>query len=138
MREVNPRCLCIVLTGHPDEESQLKGTQLGIDDYIQKPAKADTLVALLADKLAAREAQHFKVKLRSALYDSSRIKAFFLRLKPECADLEITWLLLRAWPEHFRRLATLTPPDTRAVCRPHPRPAAAFCLSPDETELVRR
>lgn len=71
MREVNPRCLRIVLTGHPDEESQLEGIQLGIDDYIQKPAKADTLVALLADKLAAREAQHFKVKFRSALHDST-------------------------------------------------------------------
>ena len=52
MREAHPRCLCLVLTGYPDEESAVKGTQLGIDDYIRKPAKADTLVALLADKLS--------------------------------------------------------------------------------------
>ena len=66
MREAHPSCLCIVLTGYPDEESELKGVQLGIDDYIRKPANADTLVAVLADKLS-RDAQTFQLKLRTVL-----------------------------------------------------------------------
>jgi DNA-binding NtrC family response regulator len=55
MREVNPNCVTIVLTGHPDMESAEEGIRLGIEEYIAKPADADTLVALLAEKLAARK-----------------------------------------------------------------------------------
>ena len=55
MREVNPNCVMIVLTGYPDMESAEEGISLGIEDYIAKPADADTLVALLAEKLAARQ-----------------------------------------------------------------------------------
>jgi DNA-binding response OmpR family regulator len=54
MRKVNPNCINIVLTGFPDEESAAEGLDLGIDDYIAKPANADALVAMLAEKLAAR------------------------------------------------------------------------------------
>ena len=54
MRELNPNCINIVLTGFPDEESAAEGLELGIDDYIAKPANADVLVAMLAEKLAAR------------------------------------------------------------------------------------
>jgi two-component system, response regulator YesN len=57
MREVNPRCVTIILTGHPDPESEVEGVRLGVDDYIAKPTNADSLVALLADKLAARHAK---------------------------------------------------------------------------------
>ena len=55
MREVNPECVTIVLTGYPDEESAEEAIQLGIDDYIAKPARADVLVAMLAEKLANRK-----------------------------------------------------------------------------------
>jgi len=55
MRDVNPDCLNIVLTGYPDEDSAEEGIQLGIDDYIAKPASADVLVAMLAEKLAGRQ-----------------------------------------------------------------------------------
>jgi DNA-binding response OmpR family regulator len=54
MRQANPNCINIVLTGYPDEESAAEGLELGIDDYIAKPANADALVALLAEKLAGR------------------------------------------------------------------------------------
>jgi two-component system response regulator HydG len=54
MRKLNPNCINIVLTGFPDEESAAEGLELGIDDYIAKPANADALVAMLAEKLAAR------------------------------------------------------------------------------------
>jgi two-component system, NtrC family, response regulator HydG len=55
MRGVNPDCVTIILTGYPDMESVAEAKRLGIDDYISKPYKPDMLVALLAEKLAARE-----------------------------------------------------------------------------------
>lgn len=55
MREVNPCCVIVILTGYPDIESAEQVTRLGADDYIAKPADANILVALLAEKLAARE-----------------------------------------------------------------------------------
>lgn len=55
MREVAPGCVVIVLTGYPDMESADEGVWHGIDDYIAKPADANLLVALLAQKLAARD-----------------------------------------------------------------------------------
>jgi DNA-binding response OmpR family regulator len=54
MRQANPNCINIVLTGYPDEQSAAVGLELGIDDYIAKPANADALVAILAEKLAKR------------------------------------------------------------------------------------
>jgi ActR/RegA family two-component response regulator len=57
MREAAPNCVIIMLTGYPDMESAEEGISLGIDDYIAKPADANLLVALLADRLAAREAR---------------------------------------------------------------------------------
>src|SRR5690349_16906832 len=48
MRNFNPHCVTIILTGHPDMGSAEEGFRLGIDEYIAKPANADTLVALLA------------------------------------------------------------------------------------------
>jgi two-component system response regulator HydG len=55
MREVNPQCVTIVLTGYPNQESAEEAVSLGIDDYIAKPTNADMLVALLAEKLAERQ-----------------------------------------------------------------------------------
>jgi two-component system response regulator HydG len=57
MRNLNPHCITIILTGYPDVESAVEGMHECIDDYIVKPANADVLVALLADKLAARQAK---------------------------------------------------------------------------------
>ena len=55
MREVNPRCITIILTGYPDMETAIEGIHLGVVDYITKPTNADELVALLTEKLAARQ-----------------------------------------------------------------------------------
>jgi DNA-binding NtrC family response regulator len=55
MREVHPRCVTIILTGYPDLESAIEGIHLGVLDYITKPTNPDELVALLTEKLAARE-----------------------------------------------------------------------------------
>ena len=55
MRQVNPDCIIIVLTGYPAMAAAEQGIALGIDDYIAKPASADHLVATLAEKLGARK-----------------------------------------------------------------------------------
>ena len=55
MRETNPKCISIVLTGYPDEKSAEEAIQLGIDDYIAKPTSADAIVAMLAEKLVTRK-----------------------------------------------------------------------------------
>ena len=57
MQQINPSCATIVLTGYPAVESAVEGIRLGIDDYLVKPATTDALVALLAEKLAARQAK---------------------------------------------------------------------------------
>jgi DNA-binding response OmpR family regulator len=54
MREINPACVTIVLTGYPDVESAIDGIRASVDDYILKPANADMLVAKLGEKLLAR------------------------------------------------------------------------------------
>jgi two-component system, NtrC family, response regulator HydG len=65
MREVNPQCVTIVLTGYPNQESAEEAVSLGIDDYIAKPTNADMLVALLAEKLAERQRLAAKGKART-------------------------------------------------------------------------
>ena len=48
---VNPDCIVIILTGYPAMDTAVEATRLGVDDYIAKPASADTLVALIAERL---------------------------------------------------------------------------------------
>jgi DNA-binding response OmpR family regulator len=55
MREVQPRCVTIILTGYPDLGSAIEGIHLGVLDYITKPTNPDEVVARLTAKLAARE-----------------------------------------------------------------------------------
>jgi DNA-binding NtrC family response regulator len=57
MQAFNPACVTIILTGYGDVESATEGSQLGLDDYIFKPVAPNELVALLAEKLAAKSAQ---------------------------------------------------------------------------------
>jgi DNA-binding NtrC family response regulator len=58
MQKANASCQTVVLTGYPAVDSAIEGIRLQIDDYLIKPASADTLVALLADKLAARRGKN--------------------------------------------------------------------------------
>lgn len=57
MRAKNPQCVTMILTAYPGVESAVEGIHLGIDDYLLKPTNADTLVALLAEKLAKRQSK---------------------------------------------------------------------------------
>ena len=60
MRESYPRSVVVILTGYPALDSAIEGIRLSVDGYLVKPSSADELVALLANKLAARneETQH--------------------------------------------------------------------------------
>jgi DNA-binding NtrC family response regulator len=58
MQEIDPNCVKIILTGHPDLQSEEEGIRLGVDEYIAKPAGVDMLVALLAENLAARQTRY--------------------------------------------------------------------------------
>jgi DNA-binding response OmpR family regulator len=55
MRAANPSCVNIILTAFPAVDTAIEGIHLSIDDYITKPTNADALVAVLAEKLAARQ-----------------------------------------------------------------------------------
>lgn len=57
MRQLNPSCVTIVLTGFPSAETVQEGLYLGIDDYIHKPTDANALVAILAEKLTAHRSR---------------------------------------------------------------------------------
>lgn len=80
MRESNPRCVTIVLTGYPDVNTAVEGIHLGIDDYILKPATPDVLVALLAEKLAARQP---KARILSISYDETLLRMRHLIFEKE-------------------------------------------------------
>jgi DNA-binding NtrC family response regulator len=51
IRKVNPGCIVLILTGYPSMETAEAAIQLGVEDYNAKPANADYLVALLAERL---------------------------------------------------------------------------------------
>lgn len=84
MRESNPRCVTIVLTGYPAVESAVTGIHLGIDDYILKPTTPDGLVALLAEKLAAREP---KARILSISYNAVLLRMRHLIFEKEGYDV---------------------------------------------------
>jgi DNA-binding NtrC family response regulator len=58
MQKIDPNCVKIILTGHPDLQSEEEGIRLGVDEYIAKPAGVDMLVALLAENLAVRQTRY--------------------------------------------------------------------------------
>ncbi len=50
IREINPRCLVIILTGYPALETAVQGIQHEVDDYLVKPADIDVLIATVERK----------------------------------------------------------------------------------------
>ena len=51
MRKINPECVVLILTGYPAMDTAIEATRLGVDDYIAKPASADTLVAMIGERI---------------------------------------------------------------------------------------
>jgi DNA-binding NtrC family response regulator len=80
IRRVNPNCATIVLTGYPGLESAVEGIHLQIDDYLIKPSDANSLIALLAKRLADREP---KGKILSVSYDEVLLSTRHLLLERE-------------------------------------------------------
>ena len=61
MQTFNPSCVTVILTGYGDVERAVEGIHLSLDDYIAKPVAPDELVALLAERLAAKSAQAHRI-----------------------------------------------------------------------------
>lgn len=84
IRSVNPDCVIIILTGYPALETAVEGIRLAIDDYIIKPATTDTLVALLAEKLAARRP---KARILSISRDEAMLQTWRVLLEGKGYDV---------------------------------------------------
>jgi DNA-binding NtrC family response regulator len=51
MREKQPHCITMILTGHPGFESAVDALRLRVDDYVVKPVDVETLISSLRKKL---------------------------------------------------------------------------------------
>ena len=57
MREANPDCVTILLTGYPGFETALEAIHNEVDDYVVKPVDLDALISTMERKLLARDAR---------------------------------------------------------------------------------
>ncbi|HEV2733151.1 MAG TPA: response regulator [Terriglobales bacterium] len=57
MREANPDCVTILLTGYPAFETAVRSIRAEVDDYFTKPADLDAIVSAIDRKLLARGIQ---------------------------------------------------------------------------------
>jgi DNA-binding NtrC family response regulator len=54
MRERQPACITMILTGYPAFESAVEALRHRVDDYVVKPVDVDSLVSSLRDKLTRK------------------------------------------------------------------------------------
>jgi DNA-binding NtrC family response regulator len=57
VREVNARCVTIILTGYPGFETAVEGIRQDIDDYLVKRADVDLLVETVERRLPVRRSK---------------------------------------------------------------------------------
>jgi DNA-binding NtrC family response regulator len=57
MREANPDCVTILLTGYPAFETAVRSIRAEVDNYFTKPADLDAIVSTIDRKLLARGLQ---------------------------------------------------------------------------------
>jgi len=57
MRQSQPHCVTVILTGYPEFEPAADPIEYQVDDFVVKPADVDGLIASILEKLAAREKQ---------------------------------------------------------------------------------
>lgn len=55
MREKQPHCITLILTGYPGFETTVDALRLRVDDYVVKPVEVDTLIHALRKKLDKKE-----------------------------------------------------------------------------------
>lgn len=99
MRQVNPRCVAVILTGYPDLESAVEGIHCGVDDYIIKPAGVENLVAALQAKLAERQP---KARILSVSYDEVLLRTRHMLLEREGYEV-VSTLGFAASLEHCKQ-----------------------------------
>jgi DNA-binding NtrC family response regulator len=51
MRNRQPRCVTVILTGYPAFESAIQGIRQQVDDYLVKPADVDAILQTIERKL---------------------------------------------------------------------------------------
>jgi DNA-binding NtrC family response regulator len=51
MREKQPHCITLILTGYPGFETAVDALRLRVDDYVVKPVDVETLISALRKKL---------------------------------------------------------------------------------------
>jgi DNA-binding NtrC family response regulator len=51
MREKQPDCITLILTGYPGFETAVDALRLRVDDYVVKPVDVETLISALRKKL---------------------------------------------------------------------------------------
>jgi DNA-binding NtrC family response regulator len=56
MREAQPNCVVLILTGYPGFESAIHALRHKVDDYLVKPADVDSMISLINTKIAERAA----------------------------------------------------------------------------------
>ena len=57
MREANPDCVTVLLTGYPAFETAVRSIRAEVDDYFTKPADLDAIISTIDGKLLARGMQ---------------------------------------------------------------------------------
>ena len=51
MRQLQPRCVTVVLTGYPAFETAVQALRQQVDDYVVKPADLEALIGKLRERL---------------------------------------------------------------------------------------
>jgi len=54
MRQSQPNCVTVILTGYPGFETAIEGIRQQVDDYLVKPADVDALLETLEKKLGQK------------------------------------------------------------------------------------
>ena len=55
MRDANPQCVAIILTGYPSLETAIEGIHNALDDYVVKPTNTGALISTMQQHLMAKQ-----------------------------------------------------------------------------------
>src|SRR5207245_11265215 len=75
MRDANPDCVTVLLTGYPGFETALKAIHTEVDDYVVKPADIAVRVSTMEGKLSARRARRGRYGLGNLATDAGAAEA---------------------------------------------------------------